>query len=388
MKKYTQAFIIDSLSRDSFHEVINQCYLMMISDLYDNVTYYGLKSSIENLKLILNKCDVQLKNVRFVELKIRKIKFKPNSLNYLVDAFRIGWKNYLCLRFVKDNSDVFYNNFLHFTPLFNHLLCKKHINFIFLCHGEMEFIEKTKGKGVFAHLFSLYLKFLFCHLNIKKNYRFILLSEKMADYLRERIKEKNRDKIYGMDHCYLRPSQSQTSNLIQFQGIKLGLIGAISPSRGLSSLKEFLSKLDNPFINIYAISTISEHIESRNLIYINNSNKRLPYNEYNNYTNEMDGYLFFYNIDSYKYTASGALLDSIWNEKPVFALKNHYFEYMFNKYGNMGFLANSIDELVDYICSINKSDLLKYKKQFLFVKEKLTPDYVKLKLIEILQTLD
>ena len=72
---------------------------------------------------------------------------------------------------------------------------------------------------------------------------------------------------------------------------------------------------------------------------------------------EMDCYLFLYDVDSYKYTASGAILEAIWNEKPIFALNNYYFRYMFDKYGKLGYLANTVDELAQIVNSLNKSTL-------------------------------
>ena len=382
------AYIIDNLSRNSFHEVINQCYLMMISELYDEVIYFGEKTSVTNIKTLTTKCHVHLKNVTFIEMSIHDVHFKPNSINYFYDAIRIGWLNHKCLRNVKSNSDVFYNNFLHFTPIFNHLFYRKNINIFYLCHGEIEFFEKVKGRGLFAHIFGFYLKWLFCTTQIDKNNRFILLSDNMAEYLRLKVNKANRDKIFGMDHCYIRPKECNLARSIDFGGVKIGIIGAVSPTRGISSLKKLLSKLCNDNIMIYAISTISENIDSKYLEYLNKTNKRLPFDLYNKYVNEMDCYLFLYDVDSYKYTASGAILEAIWNEKPIFALNNYYFRYMFDKYGKLGYLANSVDELAQIVNSLNKSTLSQYNDKFKEVKEKLHPNYIKFTLKEIIQSIE
>ena len=62
-----KAVIIDMYSHGSYHEVINQAYLMMISDIYEEVTYIADKSSCENLKSLLDKCGVRKNNIIFKE---------------------------------------------------------------------------------------------------------------------------------------------------------------------------------------------------------------------------------------------------------------------------------------------------------------------------------
>lgn len=382
------AYIIDNLSRNSFHEVINLCFLMMISELYDEVIYYGEKTSVKNILTLSTKCNIHFNNVTFIEMNIHDVHIKPNSINYLFDAIRIGWLNHKCLRNVKNNSDVFYNNFLHFTPIFNHLFHRKDVKVFYLCHGEIEYFEKAKGCGVFAHIFGAYLKWLFCNTRIENNNRFILLSENMAEFLRMKVNEVNRNTIYGMDHCYIRPMRRNFSQSIDYKGVKIGIIGAVSPTRGISSLKKLLSKLTNGNIMIYAISTISEKIDSNYLKYLNKTDKRIPFDLYNKYVSEMDCYLFLYDVDSYKYTASGAMLEAIWNEKPILALNNYYFRYMFDKFGDLGYLANSVDELAKIVNSIDKSNISQYKEKFIEVKERLHPDYVKFTLKEIIQSIE
>lgn len=65
MKK--TAYIIDAYSHGSYHEVINQGYLMMISELYEKVFYIADESSCENLRILLGKCNVKYNNIIFNE---------------------------------------------------------------------------------------------------------------------------------------------------------------------------------------------------------------------------------------------------------------------------------------------------------------------------------
>jgi hypothetical protein len=74
----------------------------------------------------------------------------------------------------------------------------------------------------------------------------------------------------------------------------------------------------------------------------------------------------------YKYLASGAVFDAINAEKPIIALRNDYFEYLFSKFGAFGYLADSIDDMADIIRGLLSGKKL---ETFAFgeIKERLSP---------------
>lgn len=384
MKNKT-AYIIDCHSHGSFHEVINQGYLMMLADMYEKVVYIADKSACSNMQNILSKCNVVLDNVEFKPQDIKEWIFKPNSVCDLVNAFRIAYLNNKFYRHTPKDADVFYNNFRHFTALFNQWFSFGKRNVTYMCHAEMELLVSADGAGWFANIFKYYLRFLFNVLKPNKRTKFILLSTDMADMFKSYISAKNRDRIFGMDHCYIRPDSEVVGEPVSFGGIKIGLPGAVSLNRGIASLKKLVPMVCNPSIRFYAISTLSEHIAENNFVELNKSGERLPFDLYNSYVKQMDAYLTMYNLGSYKMTASGALLEAIWNEKPVFALRNVYFEYMFKKFGDLGFLADSIEELADKINHLTTSDIIGYVENIMKAKIALLPANVKDQLKDIIE---
>ena len=97
--------------------------------------------------------------------------------------------------------------------------------------------------------------------------------------------------------------------------------------------------------------------------------------QFNNYIEELDYILYFYPSSSYKLTASAAIFDAIFREKPIIAIKNDYFEYIFNKNKNIGYLCKDFEELRNKIEEISnekrgdeysyqKNELKKLKKYF------------------------
>ena len=85
-----KAVIIDMYSHGSYHEVINQAYLMMVSDIYEEVTYIADKSSCENLRSLLTKCNFDYSNIRFVEKNVSHIKCKSPGLTYLIKLIKVS----------------------------------------------------------------------------------------------------------------------------------------------------------------------------------------------------------------------------------------------------------------------------------------------------------
>lgn len=378
-----KAVIIDMYSHGSYHEVINQAYLMMISDIYEEVTYIADKSSCENLKSLLDKCGVRKNNIIFKEKHVKKYKIKNRGIAYLVKLLTTSYLNYKYYNKAPKDSDVFYNNNLFFAILLISIFSKKDKNIFDLCHNEMELIDKSSVSSVASSILSKYLRFVFCKVKLNKIFHFILLSPDMVDYFRTFISKHNYERIFWIDHSYIRPENKiDVKYQITDNRIKIGIPGAITSSRGLSTLKYLLANLKNQNICIYALSTCSEMIEADNFVVLNKGRGLLPFEQYNAYVQSMDVMLLLYDTDSYKLTASGAVLEAIWNEKPIIALKNAYFSYLFKKFGQMGFLCNNIDDLCLALSKLDNAS--KYISKIQFAKQALMPNYVKQQLLSII----
>jgi len=55
--------------------------------------------------------------------------------------------------------------------------------------------------------------------------------------------------------------------------------------------------------------------------------------------------IFFFPVNEYICRASGATVDTLVFEKPVFTLYHPYFEYLFKVAGNVGYMVNTLDEM-------------------------------------------
>lgn len=377
-----KAVIIDMYSHGSYHEVINQAYLMMVSDIYKEVTYIADKSSCENLRSLLAKCNFNYSNVRFVEKNISHIKCKSLGLTYLIKLIKVSILNFIYYNKCDKDEDVFYNNNLFFAIILISLFSKKRKNIYILCHNEMELIDKKSSSSFVTNILSIYFRFVFCQMRLNKIFHFILLSSDMVNYFNSFIAHKNHTRIYWMDHSYIRPENKiDVEHQIVDNRIKIGIPGAITPSRGLKELKYLLANLRNQNICIYALSTCSEMIESDHFIELNRESRLLPFGQYNAYVKSMDVMLLLYNTNSYKLTASGAILEAIWNEKPIVALNNSYFEYLFKKYGDMGILCDNVKDICEAINDFKTNPL--FIRNLINAKAELDPEVVQKQLLKI-----
>jgi glycosyltransferase involved in cell wall biosynthesis len=98
--------------------------------------------------------------------------------------------------------------------------------------------------------------------------------------------------------------------------------------------------------------------------------------------------IFLYPKNSYKLTASGALLESLAHLKPVISLRNSYLEYIFNKMGNIGYLCSTIEEMTVIIKEISQEqDTNIYIKQQENIRSGLwyfSTDYLEDELLKII----
>ncbi len=386
MSKLTNAFIIDPYSHGSFHEVINQSYIMMIASLYEHITYIADISSCNCLKKLMNECNFDYSNVTFIEKHFFKSHTGWAGLDALIDMLIVGWLDYYYYMKTPKDTDVFYNSTIYIgVSLICNFSFGKNNRVFDMCHSDMECIIRRKDDSIPMRLYSWYLHHIFVKKRLPKKMNFILLSSDMVTYFNRFINPHNRNRIFAIDHAYIRPKNKIVIPQKNDNTIEIGIPGAISPNRCLKTLQHILNELNNIKIKIYALSYVSGEIIGDNYIELNKTGCLMPFEEYNANVQKMDIMLFLYSKDSYKLTASGAILEAIWNEKPIIALENGYFRYLFNKFGDLGILCQSMEELVSVINKINNyKDFDKYLINIKYAKDQLSPSIVKNQLKKIL----
>lgn len=369
-----KAVIIDAYSQGNYHEVVNQGYLMMIAGTYDSVQYIGEQKSCDNMKSLLRKTGTDDSKIRFQPKHIHK----PNTANSLF--LKVWWflkvslLNYWYYMKTDEDADVFFNNNIHLGIfLINYFSFRKHNRVFDMCHAEMEMIDSSEASTPARRIGTWLYRLTFCKMTIKPHINFILLSPVMAAEFKTLISNVNRERIHGMDHPYLRPMLSHAGKNAQQGTLRIGIPGAITPLRGLPEIRALLDGFPDNGTRLYCISYCREKIDSPYFVFLNNTGKLLSYEEYGTYITSMDMLLLLYKPGAYRFTASGAALEAIWQLKPIICLRNRYIEYLFDKFGPMGYICDDIRQIKNVIDTVSHEQLMQFDANLRRAREALHP---------------
>lgn len=334
----------DTFSVGAFHEVYNSSSLLMFAELFDEVKYYSTKSSCKSVDRIIGGFPENVTHHSIFLLDYH------NSFGNFIRHFLSSIWNIIILLKASKEDLIFYNlNSLWSTAIINKICKYTNKNVILMCHGEFEYLSKN----VKLNLLSSWSLSLFQSQKFKvaPSLYFCVLGESILNNLRSIVPEDVFSKFISFEHTFL-PQKVKVKPKNDSQ-IKVGTVGMVRNFKGLDNILQFAEMLKpSDRIDFYTLGRICcnpDILLSANIKFIPNADKDFVNGDVlNDYISQMDYLVFLYPIDGYKFTASGALLDAINNEKIILSLRNDYFENVFQKI-NCGILFDSIKDIVDYI---------------------------------------
>lgn len=388
----TQINIVDSFFHHSEHEIINTSLLLMITTGHQCVHYYGSTSSIYNVKKLLTeqKKTHVLDNVTFTTIKLPPPLSKDIYRNLISALYNI----WFTLILPNKHLTIFnYNNYLsgHLVNLISKLFSKR---VIICCHAEIEMLGSAIPNGRIA-LKQRLLNHLFRKNRWGYYLRFLVFGDSIITNLREILRKDAYSKILSIDHPYFS-SLGKADHINQsFKNVKIGVVGVIKKEKGLQNLLEIASSLQREirekFLDIITVSKIvgsTEALQRLSISIYNTGEKLLSREEYSQIISSVNFVYFPYDMNGYRLTASGAVFESIFSEKPIIALKNDFFEYLFNKYGAFGILCDSNSDLTKKISSIiaGKIKSEDFIANIQRIKKALEPEFISLSFRRQLET--
>lgn len=367
MKK---AYLIDPFSSGNYHEVINMSYLYLISKCYDEVVYVCDKSSYDNCLEKLSAQGLRVDNTKHIHIESKHYINRKfwGGINYCRYHFRGSLLDILYYLKSEKGADVFYNNnilcglnFLNFISRY-----KKNRLFV-MCHSEINILEKENigyGEVITRFLLCRFLKGI-----ISPNMNLIVLGDDIRRNFLNHANPVNTERIKSIDHSYFRvnsnvlPYDFQNNN----SRLKIGIPSLINKNRGLDKLIYLLeNKTEESKFDIYAIGRVvcekPTDIDTLPLVQLNKSSELMPDSMYISYTSAMDAMILF--VPHNKFGASGGVLEAIWEQKIILSLNNGYISYMFEKYGKMGYIFDSVEDMSDFLNN-HLNDIEKSKPVFL-----------------------
>lgn len=352
--------IIDLIRKKHEHHVFNSETTKAIESITDENYYYldGNSSSIEYIKNKDNLTKIEVGTTKFYlwilsTVKLIKILFKHKGDNIII---------------------------LSATPI-QYFICSiiskcLNININIFMHGELGYLNSTDNIG--QKIGAFLIKKVF---SSKSNVKFIAINKYIFDRL-STLYSKN--EFLYIDHPLQQFDMSRDAILKNKNDIKIGAFGIQSKDKNSDKIYELVSLLDEKVFNTISFRTVG--VTDGSFIYDCNKNIKhyctghlnsslIPKDEFIKNVIELDFAIFFSDDDAkYDLVPSGVFSDCIALEIPIIAIKNSKLEFFFNEYGNIGYLADDISQLVDIISNISVSDKFNYKEKIVDVKKELLED--------------
>lgn len=351
---------IDSFSTGSFHVQINACLLKMLMMLYPHEVAYHSSSS--NKKEVVGLVPELEGDIEWNKLFVYEGKSKYAILfRYIFSAFL----NIIILLRSKNNQVLVFNYNNPFSirtvNCLNKILRRK---ILIVCHGELERLYPKEDSGFLAKLITFFVRNFFQkEKGFDSHITFCVLGESVLHNLKDVISPELYKHFHVIEHPYIYSYPDTLKQKIHEDGIlNLGVVGSFSYAKGgrsfIQLVEEFNDDTNVRFSVTGSVSYGGEELKSLGVSFPKNDGKgQIPIEEFSERISQLDYILFLYPSDSYKLTASGAIMDAIKWGKPIISIRNDYFENIFRKYGEFGFLVNDFSEMKDKIRSLIKTQM-------------------------------
>lgn len=351
---------IDTVCTNTQHIIFNASLLAMLSRFYSNITFYGEKNNMIEVLDVLDQNHINTSSLRTKKILLPIASSGIRSFFVLIFSF---FYNLYFIIFANKKTLLVFN--------YNNLMAVRSMNFInklfnrdilIFCHGEMEFlISDIKQYGPLNSLLWKFAHHFFLNKNIQVHpkIKFVVMGDAILQHIREIVPNNIGKAFISVDHSYFFNSTHYPYN--SSEQLKVGTVGVFSKIKGgddFCKLYHLIEKSKVRFSITGRIFYDMNIINSMNIDLPNNKGANaIDREELEKRIQELDIILFFYPKDSYKLIASGAIMDAISMKKPILAIKNSYFSYIFEKFGSFGFLVDSVEEMAKTIEILKKEDL-------------------------------
>lgn len=343
------------------HTQVNACFVYIYAKNYpeENIHFFCEKEHYLHIIDILAENNIVLENLIYHEIEPKEFLVREYS-RFLIDFKTI--KN--IFYFAKENKEnkilsLFTSTFqLYYLKAF--CVINRNIKCLTVMHGNLEGVKIWKYKNelkkfLYYFFFGLNLPI---HLPMPKNLKYIVLGESIRKNLVQTLPHIS-NSVVSIDHPYFY--KKEKPHLPDKNFVNFGIFGVITKNRTSEFCLKLFPKLEQTGLGNFKFSivghikslNIAEHFSNYKFIELSSKeDKFLEKEEFENLAQQINYSLCFYRKDDYKLTASAAFWDAISYVKPIIALKNDYFEYYFNKFGNIGYLFDTYEEMEAKIIEI------------------------------------
>lgn len=371
--------LIDYFGIKSFHEIINTSLIIICSHIFSKVTYISSKSSNINIKkLCTQQTNNTITNVIFKKIPIYKKDTSLGALFRTIFGFFITLFEYIYTKRTTVLMYVYTNPLSFPVILILNIILRK--NIIFTMHGELELQNKKvliyKPSALYKFLYRISFKYL-----IKKSPAYILVLGKSIQNNLCSIYPQLKNQIITINHPYFFNNSIHEQIKKKHSPLIVGTIGVMKKEKGFESLIKLSNLLKNEIdegkLIIKSIGKVEvENYYTHQTIEWVGGNDMLPREEFEKQIEQLNYILYLYPTNSYKLTASGAIMDAIKLKKPIISLKNDFFCELLKNHP-IGYLKSSIEEISDVIKYLiyYQEENLKFEQNFKIVTDRISIPY-------------
>ena len=373
---------IDTLCTNGMHLLFNASLLAILEKIFDKISLYGEKNNINDEIKILEENGVDISKIERKNIYLPIVKSRiSNFFLYLCSFF---YNLYFIVIADKDDILVFnYNNLLavRMMNIFNKIFHRKTLIF---CHGEMEFlIENRSSFGPFNR-FTFYLGkcfFLNKKIRIEQNIKFVVLGDSILKNVKEILPLNISKSFITMDHSYFfKKDDIIKEKVIKTENIKIGTVGLFYRLKGADDFCKLVSSINNKSIEFSITGKILYDVRKLQELGVslpeNLGKDVIPRDILEKRIEDLDFILYLYPITSYKIMASGAILDALSFKRPIIALRNDYFSYIFEKFGEFGYLFDSLEDIINFLNQITLFSIDPTIFDYKMIQQRLSIDFV------------
>lgn len=367
--------VIDTYRNGDEHAPFNAAFLTVLSKVYrkKSLQFFAIDLHLLSVEKILCQNRINRDNWNFSN--VSTISKRNGSIgiliSYLVSSFHdlrliIKSNPHDLIFFATANPLSLFN-----IKLFNIFLRRK---ICLVLHGELEYLNKSNdlSHSIQTRFVRMWFRNVFWRF-LNSNIKYVVLGKSILNSLNSFKSFRSKaSKFLVIDHPYFYPTKIDNGQF-HFKVLNIATVGHLSTKKNshlVFSLAEIMeSEIKADKVSISIIGNVSACIKpylDECLISQNIGDIFLTREEYELGFNQLHYVVFFYPDTTYKFIASGAFFDCIAFEKPVIALKNSFFQYYFDKYGDIGYLCEDLFEMKSFI---NGYDEKRYLRQIANIRK-------------------
>ncbi len=345
--------VIDTVRGPGEHMQLNEAIMESILDKDEKVIFFTSHKYAKSFPEELQK-KIIFKNTERIMSGVVGI-FKTIHIILKVIFFQKRYKSIIFL------SSTAYNSFI--TALLTHIGVIRPKVIIFL-HEVSYFDDTNLSKKIAAFFIKISLK-----LGLANNGKFVITGEYIKKELTKRTHFKKKSTFF-IEHPTSKYSHHPQINFDPDKLLKFSSVGVQCIEKHSNKIEVIANNLKdlikNKKIDISSIGRLEYEYDQNSLVNhlgLGYEDYLIPRENFESLINQQTYFLLFLGKE-YDLKTSGVVFDAIKFLKPIIGLKCNLLDFYFEKFGEIGYLFNNLDEMHIFIRSISSSfDVDRYNIQ-------------------------